>query len=336
MPFFGIFYLGLLLSLNFFVSSCRSVKPQIDHLAEANRLVGKGDQSLSEKKYERAVAYYDRALFHATNLLPDSDLSVKIKGLIKKTKAKSLIDHYQSPTKYNHSDNQQILPATLESNEFTISQYFGEVNLNRVWTPKKITALDKKIGLGRKVTLLSDAGLEVHSNPYSLRAIGPAGFSLDDAQTLFITSGIYFISGRSDLQSPLVIEYPIGKIAIINPGDYAFFLEVTTNGGCKVIGLVGEPFFALQNQKLQLKPGELVFVMSNEFSRKMNIELSTFIASSHLMTHFQEPPSFAKKLKQNALIQAIRTKKHFRVMVGDAKNEKDFEIKILNDSPSKE
>jgi len=32
------------------------------------------------------------------------------------------------------------------------------------------------------------------------------------------------------------------------------------------------------------------------------------------------------------LIQAIRTKKHFRVLVGDAKNEKDFEIKILNES----
>jgi len=64
----------------------------------------------------------------------------------------------------------------------------------------------------------------------------------------------------------------------------------------------------------------------------MNIELSMFTASSSLMTAFEEPPSFAKKLRQNALIQAIRTKKHFRVLVGDAKNEKDFEIKILSES----
>ena len=332
MPFVGIYYLGLLLSLNLFVSSCRSVKPQIDHLAEANRLVGKGDKSLSEKKYEHAVSYYDRALYHATNLPPDSDLSGKIKGLIKKTKAKSLVDHYQFPSAYGNTENNQILPSTFETNEFRVSEYFGDVSLTRVWTPKKISALDDRIGLGRKVTLQSDAGIEIRSNLFSLRTVGPAGFSLDDHNAIFITSGIYFVSGKSKPSDPLLIEYPIGKIEMTHQGNYAFFLEVTTNGGCKLIGLVGEISFALPNQNVHLQPGELIFVMSDEFSRKMNIELSTFIASSHLMTHFQEPPGFAQKLRQNALIQAIRTKRHFRVLVGDAKNEKDFEIKILKNN----
>ena len=64
------------------------------------------------------------------------------------------------------------------------------------------------------------------------------------------------------------------------------------------------------------------------FSRKMNIELSTFIASSSLISAFKEPPGFAKKLRQNALIQAIRTRKHFRVLVGDAKMKKILKSKF--------
>jgi len=49
------------------------------------------------------------------------------------------------------------------------------------------------------------------------------------------------------------------------------------------------------------------------------------------MTAFDEPPVFFKKLKQQALIQALRTKKRFRTIVGDAKTNSDFQIKVLNE-----
>ena len=69
--------------------------------------------------------------------------------------------------------------------------------------------------------------------------------------------------------------------------------------------------------------------MTDGFSRKMSIELSTLMVTSKLMTAFDEPPNYYKKLKQQALIQALRTKKRFRTVVGDAKNNSDFQIKIL-------
>ena len=36
-----------------------------------------------------------------------------------------------------------------------------------------------------------------------------------------------------------------------------------------------------------------------------------------------------KKLRQQAMIQALRTRKRYKAVVGDAKNSEDFEIKVL-------
>jgi hypothetical protein len=335
MPVAGI-SLYFLLFLFLFAFGCLKVNPAINHYSEVTSLLKKGDKFLAQDRYNDAIASYKKALIHSRNLPHEADLIQKIKSRIKKTKAKSLVDHYQSIQEDNHSEKNRVLPATFETNEFKVLQSFGEIHLSRIWSSKKITELDGYIGMGRKVTLQQDSGLEIQSSLFSLRTIGPAGFSLDSNASVFITSGIYFISGGFNTRPPLFIEFPIGKNSIKSQGLFAFFLEITTNGGCKLIGLVGEPYLALQNQKIQLKPGELIFVMSDGFSRKMNIELSTFIATSHLMADFQEPPIFSSKMRQNALIQAIRTKRHFRAMVGDAKNERDFEIKILEDDQSKE
>jgi hypothetical protein len=109
-------------------------------------------------------------------------------------------------------------------------------------------------------------------------------------------------------------------------------LAVTTNGGLKIIGLLGEiKLKQKQNPSISLRPGQLVFSLPDGFSRKMNVELSTLMVTSKLMTAFDEPPVFFKKLKQQALIQALRTKKRFRTIVGDAKTNSDFQIKVLNE-----
>ena len=54
------------------------------------------------------------------------------------------------------------------------------------------------------------------------------------------------------------------------------------------------------------------------------------MVTSKLMTGFQQPPVYLKKLRQQAMIQALRTKKRYRAVVGDAKDSKDFEIQVLN------
>ena len=62
----------------------------------------------------------------------------------------------------------------------------------------------------------------------------------------------------------------------------------------------------------------------------MSVELSTLMVTSKLITGFEEPPIFHKKLKQQALIQAY-VQKRFRTVVGDKTNS-DFQIKVLEEN----
>ena len=47
---------------------------------------------------------------------------------------------------------------------------------------------------------------------------------------------------------------------------------------------------------------------------------------------FLSLPFFHSKLKQQATLQALRTKKKFRTVVGDVKGRENFELKILQDN----
>jgi len=336
-PLFGswqtLFLLSLILSLG---GGCFQKVAKFDHLQEAQLHFKQGNLALENNKYEEAIAWYEKASHHCQQLSSvDQNLSQQISSQIKQTKAKSLIDHFNPSKDRNVTVESELLPSTLETKDFHIIQHFGDIVLSRRWTTKKLLKQDSFLGVGRKLTIHPHAGLEIRAKHTDLvlRTIGPSGFFLEPANSLYISSGVYFIAGGKVEPNPLSIEFPLGKLKVSSKERFAFFLEVTTNGGCKLIGLTGEPQLILIQEEFQeLLPGELIFITADGFSRKMNIELSMFTASSSLMTAFEEPPSFAKKLRQNALIQAIRTKKHFRVLVGDAKNEKDFEIKILSES----
>ncbi|HCY57354.1 MAG TPA: hypothetical protein DHU78_00675, partial [Opitutae bacterium] len=50
---------------------------------------------------------------------------------------------------------------------------------------------------------------------------------------------------------------------------FAFMAGITTNGGVKIIGLLGEVSLGSDGGKLLLLPGELSFALSDGFSRKM-------------------------------------------------------------------
>lgn len=63
----------------------------------------------------------------------------------------------------------------------------------------------------------------------------------------------------------------------------------------------------------------------------MNVELSTLIVTSNLLTDFPTPPIYHAKLRQQAMLQAMRTKKKFRTVVGDVKGRENFELKILEE-----
>ena len=62
----------------------------------------------------------------------------------------------------------------------------------------------------------------------------------------------------------------------------------------------------------------------------MSIELSTLMVTSKLITAFGKPLPFVNKLKQQAMMQALRTRKRYRTVVGDVKSNSDFEIRVLD------
>ena len=90
-------------------------------------------------------------------------------------------------------------------------------------------------------------------------------------------------------------------------------------------------FYIADKTSAKVSPGELVFAMDDHFSRKMNVELSTLMATSSLFTDFEEPPKLFKKMRQQALIQALRTKRHYRALVGDAKTLENFEVQLMEE-----
>ena len=87
----------------------------------------------------------------------------------------------------------------------------------------------------------------------------------------------------------------------------------------------GGPYGSIKDRE----PDENGFILPEGFSRKMSVELSTLMVTSKLMTGFDDPPVYHKKLRQQAMIQALRTKKRYKAVVGDAKNSDDFEIRVL-------
>jgi len=63
----------------------------------------------------------------------------------------------------------------------------------------------------------------------------------------------------------------------------------------------------------------------------MSVELSTLMVTSKLLTGFEKPLPFMKRINQQAMMQALRTKQRFRTVVGDVKGTRDFEIKVIEE-----
>jgi len=171
---------------------------------------------------------------------------------------------------------------------------------------------------------------ETRSRVFSLRTVQAASFTLATPSQIHLHSGSYAI-GTQTAATPLRLSSTLTDLTLSSVQPYALMAGVTTNGGMKVICLLGKISLSIDGQSETLLPGELVFALPDGFSRKMNIELSTLIVTSNLLTDFPDPPAYHSKLRQQAMLQAMRTKKKFRTVVGDVKGRENFELKILEE-----
>jgi hypothetical protein len=116
-------------------------------------------------------------------------------------------------------------------------------------------------------------------------------------------------------------------------GEGAVMLGITQSGGFKAVGIYGGVRLDLDNASMELGAGELVFIFTggSGFSRKVDVELATIVQSATLIRDFEQPLPFLEEMMTAARRQNRLIRDRYRALVGDAKTDKEFELKIIKD-----
>ncbi|MBT7650110.1 MAG: hypothetical protein HN553_03935 [Opitutae bacterium] len=296
-------------------------------------LIESGKQHFNNGNLSQALTTFNRAMGYLREVPKNHPLLNDLEHHIRLTKGKLLVQRYnKNHNEENEMNGNALHPISEESDDIEVNQFFGSVLAREVWQNKKINKIGDNLGFGRRVTVLPSAGVElsyVDGYKYKFRAVEAASFALSNENVFDFHSGSFSLASL-ERNSLCLVKSPLSEFHLKSDDPFAVLFAVTTNGGLKIIGLLGEIELVQKTKpSISLRPGQLIFSMPDGFSRKMSVELSTLMVTSKLMTAFEDPPNFYRKLKQQALIQALRTKKRFRTLVGDAKTNSDFQIKVL-------
>lgn len=300
-----------------------------------NSLLKKGQVEAEKGNFTEALSHYNKAMGYLRQASRNHPLVEEVEKQIRITKGRFLVARYKNRSGLKAIGKNELLSLREETEDIRVDQCFGTVLAREIWFDRDLSRKGELYGFGRRITILPSAGIEasvVDSPTYTIRAVEAASFQLDNENTFDFHSGSFSLSSL-EKKSKCLIKSPLSEFELQTDDPFAIMLAVTTNGGLKIISLLGEVELKQKGSpSTSLRPGQLIFSLPDGFSRKMSVELSTLMVTSKLMTGFDEPPVFFKKLKQQALIQALRTKKRFRTVVGDAKTNSDFQIKILEEN----
>ena len=300
--------------------------------SEIERLLEAGRAEAEKGDFTKALGYFNKAMGYLKQASPKHPLNEVVRREIRVTKGRSLVARYRNRSGLRLVAKDELLPLDQEPRDVLVRQRFGTVLAREVWQPKKIAQIGEYIGFGRRLTVLPEGGVDLYfgdESEFSLRSVDAASLALPGDKVFDLHSGSFAISSTNKLNS-CTVKSPLASLKVSCEDPFAVMIGITTNGGLKVISLLGDCVLEQEGvPSTSLRPGELVFALPEGFSRKMSVELSTLMVTSRLMTGFEAPPAYLKKLRQQALIQALRTKKRYKAVVGDAKNSKDFEIQVL-------
>ena len=199
----------------------------------------------------------------------------------------------------------------------------GNGSLEKLNAAQKIAGNDSVFHCREKSKLLLARG------DGTFRFIGKNTFSCEK-------SGIVLRRGSmlADWRTPhrLGIEGFDVKLSVV--GKSILFVQVTTNGGLKLITLAGRTVvekLSSSEKKVELLPGELVFAkpLDKGFSDKLNVNLKTLVATSALVHEFPDTSGFRRDLAKAVLEQEVLIRKRYRAVVGDARTPDTFDIREL-------
>jgi hypothetical protein len=186
--------------------------------------------------------------------------------------------------------------------------------------------------MGTSIFVRSDARLEVRTETGELLRLGTmTNLVLNKPRELLLHKGAVLLFLPSDTIGYKVTS-PLSEVTIAGPG--ALMMGVTESGGIKTVGLHGEVKLALNNQEHKtVQAGELLFIFTEGrgFSRKVDVELATLVQTAALIRDFEEPLPFLEAIMKDARHQNRRIRNRYRVLIGDAKNDQEFELKIIEE-----
>lgn len=292
---------------------------------------------LSEKQIERedfraAIATLNKAMGILKETSRNQPLRIQVEKQLRIAKGRSIVAKYTRSKLQPVADPSGFLPLEDEPKDFSVSQVFGRIISKNTWTERDQLSDNDPIGIGRRLTVLPKGGIEVigYKEPIMFRSLNASSFELARPNFIHLNSGSYLFH-QTRRKGSIQLKSPLTECELSSKDPFVFMAGVTTNGGLKIIGLLGDITCMMESETNRLIPGQLCFALQEGFSRTMSVELSTLIVTSELITAFPRPPSFMKKLNQQAMLQALRTKQRFRTVVGDVKGTRDFEIKVIEE-----
>ena len=187
--------------------------------------------------------------------------------------------------------------------------------------------------IGQTISVRPRSGLETLCSGYQFRFGADTKFvSIDDG--LELSEGSIMVRSRK-INNSFKISGPEAEVRLNGAG--CFLVEVETNGGLKVVTVLGrlDAVDLSSQEAFEVLPGELVFIMpgGRGFGEKVNVNLQKLIASSYLLSGFPNNSSFDSSLKSVALAQSESIGVTYRAEVGDAKSSDSFEVLPTGDKP---
>ena len=177
-----------------------------------------------------------------------------------------------------------------------------------------------------RISIRPRSGIETLSSGFQFRFGSGTQFTIDEDIT-HLHSGSLLLNSRN-IENQINIRAPETSVSISGSG--CCLLEVETNGGLKMVGVLGRLQIKISdaNQRNDLIPGELLFALPGEkgFGPKLNINLSKLIESSYLISGFPNLPSFEDSLEVITRAQLDSIEKKYGAKVGGAKKIDSFEI----------
>ena len=90
-------------------------------------------------------------------------LRLKIEKQLRITKGKSIVSRYEN--QLFQKQKFELLPLDKESNDFSVTQIFGKASCRKVWVSRENLEFNHPVGLGRRITVFPNSGIEIVSNP---------------------------------------------------------------------------------------------------------------------------------------------------------------------------